>query len=334
MPRTRAKGIGVIAYIGGVLGLALLIYLMIRADLAGMLRITVTAGWPLLWLLPYRGLFYLLYAWGWLNLVRPVDRERRVSFPFLLWVTAVREAIDRLLPVASLGGSIVGVRLLRWRDLETGAAASGVIIEIILTFIATYLFTICGLLLLFGINDASRQYDRVLWALILSLPAPVLTFALLRNGAVFTRIEKYLRPLAGLNDLSAAAPALDRNLRAALSQHTNLITVTLLHLLALLSGSFEIWLALRLFAHPVSAAGAVIMESMCQAMRTAAFLVPAGLGVQEAGLVIFGHLLGVSTELALAVSLAKRLREVLCGIPALASWQWAEGRRLRNEWVR
>ena len=87
-------------------------------------------------------------------------------------------------------------------------------------------------------------------------------------------------------------------------------------------------------AAAVSAAAAVIMESMCQAMRTAAFLVPAGLGVQEAGLVIFGHLLGVSTELALAVSLAKRLREVLCGIPALVSWQWAEGRRLRNAWVR
>jgi hypothetical protein len=43
---------------------------------------------------------------------------------------------------------------------------------------------------------------------------------------------------------------------------------------------------------------------------------------------------GVPGELALAVSLAKRLREVLCGLPALASWQWVEGGRLRDVWVR
>jgi hypothetical protein len=39
----------------------------------------------------------------------------------------------------------------------------------------------------------------------------------------------------------------------------------------------------------------------------------------------------VSRELALAVSLAKRIREVLCGLPALASWQFLEARRLRRE---
>src|SRR5262249_24752068 len=117
-------------------------------------------------------------------------------------------------------------------------------------------------------------------------------------------------------------------------RHGNVFTVVLLHFAALLSGSFEVWFALRLFGHPVSAADAVIMESMCQALRTLAFVIPAGLGVQEAGLVIFGHLLGVSSELALAVSLAKRLREVLCGLPGLASWQWVEGRRLRDAWAR
>jgi uncharacterized membrane protein YbhN (UPF0104 family) len=68
---------------------------------------------------------------------------------------------------------------------------------------------------------------------------------------------------------------------------------------------------------------------MNQAMRHLAFMVPAGLGVQEATLVLFGSALGISSELALAVSMAKRLREVLCGVPALLSWQWLEGRRLQ-----
>jgi hypothetical protein len=73
---------------------------------------------------------------------------------------------------------------------------------------------------------------------------------------------------------------------------------------------------------------ALILESMTQTMRHLAFVVPAGLGVQEATLVLFGHVLGVGSELALAVSMVKRVREVLCGLPSLASWQWLEARRL------
>src|SRR5690242_20703875 len=86
---TPGKSISVIAYIVVFIGLALLVTLMVRADLAGMLRVTVAAGLPLLWLLPYRGLFYLLYAIGWLRLVRPVDPEKRARLGYLWWATAV-----------------------------------------------------------------------------------------------------------------------------------------------------------------------------------------------------------------------------------------------------
>jgi hypothetical protein len=99
---------------------------------------------------------------------------------------------------------------------------------------------------------------------------------------------------------------------------------------ALISGSFEVWFVLRIFGHPVSAAAALVLESMTQAVRHLAFVVPAGVGVQEAGLVLFGQALGIGSELALAVSMAKRIREVLCGLPSLMSWQWMEGRRLRG----
>lgn len=331
---SNGKRINAVAYIAGLFGLALLVVLMIRSDLGGMLRVTVAAGWPLLWFLPYRGLFFLLYAYGWLKLVHPIDPDRRAGFPYLLWVTTVREGIDRLLPVASIGGGVVGVRMLRWRGVETGGAAASVILEMVLTFVATYLLAALGLILLFTVDTAGREYHEALLVLILTLPSPVVLILLLRNGSVFTRMEKYLAPLVGIAGTSESAASLDRELRAALGRLGNVFFVVLLHFAALLSGSFEVWLALRLFGHPVSAADAVIMESMCQAVRTLGFLVPAGLGVQEAGLVIFGHVLGVSSELALAVSLAKRMREVLCGLPALASWQWVEGRRLRDALVR
>jgi hypothetical protein len=52
--------------------------------------------------------------------------------------------------------------------------------------------------------------------------------------------------------------------------------------------------------------------------------------VQEAALLLFVQLFGINSEVALAVSMAKHLREVLCGLPALASWQWAKAHRLQG----
>jgi uncharacterized membrane protein YbhN (UPF0104 family) len=109
-----------------------------------------------------------------------------------------------------------------------------------------------------------------------------------------------------------------------------LLFAAALQFAALISGCFEIWFALHLFGHPVSWGNALVLESMTQAVRHLAFVVPAGLGVQEAGLVLFGHTLGISGELALAVSMVKRMREVLCGLPALISWQWSESRRIQG----
>jgi putative membrane protein len=317
------------AYIAGLLGLALLTVLVIRSDFAVMGHTIRTAGWDLLWLPPYRLLYFLLYAIGWRALLRPYDPQRRASLGYLFWVTTVREGIDRLLPVASVGGGFAGVRLAGWRGIPAAPAAATVATEVLLTMMALYVFTATGLFLLSDLGASEQTYRHVLVALLLSLPVPVITGLLLRNGAVFARLEAFLRPMVGETALSDGAAALDRELRACLSRGGSLAFAGILQLVAFLSASFEVWFALRLFGHPVDVRAAVMLESMTQAMRHVAFIVPAGLGVQEAGFVLFGHALGISSELALAVSMAKRMREVLCGVPALVSWQLREAARLR-----
>jgi putative membrane protein len=318
------------AYIGGLLGLALLVTVVIRADLPAMLHTLNTGGWRLLWLIPYRTLFFFLYAAGWLILLRPYDPAHRAGLGYLFWVTTVRDAVDRLLPVASVGGGVVGIRLVRWRDLAAAPIGASVIVEMVLTLIVVYLFTAMGLVLLVELSATGQEYRRLLLAFLLSLPVPVLTVLLLRYGSTFGRLQRFLRPLVGESAMSEQAAALDHELRASIGRGWRLLTAGTLQLAALISGSFEIWFALRLFGHPVGCATALVLESMTQAVRHLAFVVPAGLGVQEAGLVLFGHALGISSELALAVSMAKRVREVLCGLPALLSWQWLEGRRLQG----
>ncbi len=317
-------------YIGGLLGLALLVALVIRADFAAMMHAFTLAGWRLLWLVPYRGLFFFLYALGWLFLLRPRDPYRRAGFGYLYWVTTVREAVDRLLPVASVGGGVVAVRLLRWRDLAAAPVAASVIVEVLLTLIVAYLFTAVGLLLLVQVGVTNHAYHRLVLVFLLTLPVPVVMALMLRYGSVFQRLHGLLRLLVGDSAMSEAAASLDGELRASLHRRWALLASGSSQFAAFASGSFEIWLVMRFFGHPISINDALILESMTQAVRHLAFVIPAAVGVQEAGLVLFGHALGISSDLALAVSMAKRLREVLCGLPSLISWQWLEASRLHK----
>jgi putative membrane protein len=295
-----------------------------------MLRTLDLAGWSLLWLAPYRLGFFLLYAIGWRELLRPYDPGPRAGFPYVFWVTTVRDAIDRLLPVASIGGGVAAVRLMRWRGLATTPVVATVIVEILLTLVVVYVFTAIGLLLLTHIGGPSYEFRRLLLAFAVTVPAPAAIALLLRYGSVFRRLQRFLRPLVGARLWSEGAASLDDQLRDSLRRGWTLLFAGTLQLVAFISASFEVWYALRLFGHPVGAGTAVALESLTQAARYLAFVVPGGLGVQEAAFVLFGHLLGMSGAIALAVSMAKRLREVLCGLPSLISWQWVEGRRLRG----
>jgi putative membrane protein len=313
-------------YVGALVGVALLVLLAVRVDLAAMVHVLTLAGWPLLWLLPFRVFYFLPYALGWGILLRGVEGGSRAGLGYLFWVATVREAVDRLLPVASVGGGVIGVRLLRWRGLPVAQVGASIIVEILLTLFAMYLFFVMGVLLLFQGGESFHEHSRLLLALVVTLPVPLGTAWLLRYGS------RFLIGLVGENSLSEGVASLDRAIRATLSRHRALLVTGFLQFGGLLSGSFEIWFVLRLFSHPVDWRAAIVVESLTQAVRHLAFVIPAGLGVQEAALVVFGRTFGIDAELALAVSMAKRVREILLGVVSLLSWQWMEGRQIHKEW--
>jgi hypothetical protein len=93
-------------------------------------------------------------------------------------------------------------------------------------------------------------------------------------------------------------------------------------------GIGELWLAIHFMGHEVTLVAATIIESLSQAVRSAGFFIPASLGVQEGGYLLFGTMMGLSPEVALALSLIRRVRQLLVGVPGLLVWQVYEGRRL------
>jgi putative membrane protein len=312
--------------IGFVVGLSALIVLVLREGAAAILSTLSQAGWVLLWLIPLHGLALLLDVRGWRLLI---PKPPAVSALFL--IGAIREAINRLLPVASIGGELVGIRLLTFRGTEATLAAASVTVEILLTLVSQYLFMAIGVLCLLQLTGAVHLSGDLLLGLLVSLPVIALFGALLRHGSMFERIERIAQRLVGpgvlAEGLGGQAAALDAAIGTLLGAHRRLAGTVCWQLSGLIVGSAEVWLILRWLGHPMGIGAAIALESLTQAVRTIIFLIPAGLGVQEIGLIGLGGLLGLGGELAIALSLAKRAREILFCCPALVAWQWIETKR-------
>src|SRR6202042_264247 len=82
-------------------------------------------------------------------------------------------------------------------------------------------------------------------------------------------------------------------------------------------GTGGVYLILVLLRSSVSWTDALVLESLGQAIRGAAFAIPGALGVQEGGYLLLAPLAGLPPDMGLALSLAKRARELLLGLPGL-----------------
>jgi putative membrane protein len=315
-----------LARIGFLLGVAATISLIAGSGAASILALLLRAGWWLPWLVPLHVLPLLLDVTGWRTLIAAPTRPLR-----LFGIAAIREAVNRLLPVANIGGEVIGAHLLARQGVAGPAAAASIVVETMLTLVSQYLFAALGLLCLLGLTGQTPFVSRAFLSFALSLPVIVAFALLLRHGAIFGRIEHAAaRMFAALSKGSLPFgnwALLDEAIGSLFEAPHRLALTVFWQLLGLLAGCAETWLVLRWVGHPVPVSAALALESLTQAVRSIFFVVPSGLGIQEAGLIGLGSLLGIQADVALSLSLAKRLREILFGLPALGLWPRLEARR-------
>ncbi len=291
-----------------------------------------TRGWlallarPLhqaLWLLPLLVALHLgqllLSALAWRGLL-PGGSGAAGSIGACYRLRIVREGIDSLLPVAQVGGEIVGARLLARRGIALGRAAASVVVDVTVELLTQLLFLLGGLATLSWLRAASG------WIGVKLLLAGAVTAAgcllaqrlgLLRMIETLTAgVARRWPTLAGvsLDGLHTAAVRIYR-------QPGPMLSGAALHLGAWVAGSLESWAVLHAMGIPVSPAQAVVIESLGMAGRSAGFAVPAALGAQEGGFVLAAAAVGVALAPALALSLIKRLREITVGLVGMALWR-------------
>ncbi len=323
----------IIAWIAALLGAAVLIGLVIHEGIGEVTATLAIAGWSLLWLVPAHALPLLLDVLGWRALLSSADPQRHANLGFLYWVATIREAINRLLPSANVGGEIVGIRLVRLRVPDTAAVAASVIFEVLLTLVNQYLFVVLGVVLFAQLAAPGVNGLVALLALLFTLIPLGFLVWVLRHGAPFARIEALARRLLGKDSrflVKVDGTRLDAQIRALYGQPRVLLIALTWQLSGYLLGAGETWLCLMLLGKPVGIGAALAIEALTQAARLILFMVPAGLGVQEASVVVFAGFAGVSGNIGLALALARRLRELVFGLPALLSWHWYESQLLRR----
>lgn len=235
----------------------------------------------------------------------------------------IREAVNSMLPVAQLGGNLVGARLLAVRGAGQVPAAAGTVLDLTIEAAAQAAFALIGIGVLAAAVPGRHEVAWIaggaagLCLAIAGLVAAQRLGLLCLLEATAARAGRHLAGL-DLRGLEAEFARLCRR-RRRLAEGAGL------HLLAWLLGVGETALVLAATGSWPGAAAALAIESLGMAARSAGFAVPGALGVQEAGFVLVAGLFGVPAEIAVALSMVKRARELLVGAAGLLAWQGSEG---------
>jgi putative membrane protein len=306
-------------------GIALLAFITAQQGFSELGHVLAAAGWGVAAVAALHLVAVAASTLAWKAVLDPI---RRVSIELLFWNRLLREAVNALLPVAQVGGEVVGARVLTFHGVPPHIAGATVVTDVTVETVTQVVFTVLGLALLLNAGGG----EVAAWAVVASVLAAFAAAALLmaQSRGFFGLFERFLGKLADKFDWPG--------LRSFAAMHDTLMSVyrdrravakgALWHLVSWIVGAVEVWLALKVCGSDASFADALILESLGQAIRSAAFFVPAGLGVQEGGFLLLGVFLGIPPEIALTVSLIKRIRDVATGAPVMVVWQAIEGRRL------
>jgi putative membrane protein len=284
-------------------------------------------GWPKFGLIiGWQLVLFAILGLAW-DLITPARATRRPWV--LIWGRMVRDASANCLPFSQVGGFVFGARAVTLHGVEWHTATASTVVDVTAEFLAQIAFACIGLGILVVREPGSR----------LAVPAEIgvglavlacFGFIWVQKGAapVFARIGRRI----ARNRFSNAEQRFDL-LQAQLVLiygHTGKLALgCFMHLVGWISTGVAGWITYRALGVPIDFADALAIEALLAALAAVAFLVPVNAGVQEAGYAGLGSIFGIPPELSLGVSLVRRARDIVIGVPILLVWQFVEMRRLR-----
>jgi putative membrane protein len=312
--------------LGAALGLAVAAALIMSVGSAEIAGAVTHVGWGLVAIVGFHLVQIIASALAWRALLRAPGAP---GLPIVVAARWIREAVNNLLFVAQIGGEFVGARFLQIAGVSLSAGGASVTVDLTMEMISQIAFTLLGLLLLIPVQNQPNIARYAMVGIALATVA-ILAFTTIQRSTIFQRLERGLvwvaekLKWASLGDVAGMHQAI----LGLYDMPERLVVAFSCHLVSWLLGGFEVMLILHLVGVAVDLREALVIESLGQAMRALGFFIPASLGVQEGGYLLICGALGISPVSAIELSLLKRVRELVLGVPALIAWQVIEGRLL------
>jgi putative membrane protein len=301
------------------LGVLLFIGVLATQELPAVFATLALAGWGL----PLVALFHLLplaldAGAIWVLFSRGAPGASKQDALLTRWAG---ESANSLMPAGQLGGPVLMARHLAQHGMPMRDAAAAITVSTTLQTLSQIAFALLGVALL-GQTSHVSHYALRASSLIASglLALQVGGFYWLQRRGIFSKLIRAAHRFAGKRDWSqwvSQAQAIDDAVQETYLRGAAVAMSFLLTLIGWVVGTGEVYLILLLIHHPVSWLEALLLESLGQAIRSAGFAIPGALGVQEGGYLLLAPLAGLPPDAALALSLAKRARELLLGIPGI-----------------
>ena len=321
--------VGLVAWCAGI---AACIGLTAWFGIADVANAVASVGWGMPLVVLARAATVGVAGAGWWLLF---PANGRLGLRAAVLLRFVREAVNTLLPLTQVGGDIIGARLVTFWGVPGPLGAASLIIDVLMQAVTQFLFGALGLLTLLALGADTTV--AAIAAVGLALAAPLLGgfyFAQRRGGHRILHFVLGRLKQDGNWRVLGTVDAVYQSLAAIYAGRSNIMASCLVHMTGWLIGVAEVWIVLAFMGQPVTIAEALVIESLLQAVRGAAFAVPSALGAQEAGLILLCGIFAIPPDQALALALIKRAADLAVGAPGLIALQILEGERLTASYFR
>lgn len=319
------------------LGAALFIALLAWQGFGAVGAVLMTAGWGLVAVIAFHLLPLACDALAIGVMLDAVPNERG-RFRATLVARWVGEAVNSLLPAGQLGGPVVMVRQLAQSGVAMADAAAAIAVSTTMQLASQVIFAILGIAVfaIFAAHGALMGLGGPLVVALVLLTVMVIGFYVAQRRGMFGGLSRIATRMFEHHDwsgMTTRADAIDRAIQQLYRHRAKVVATFGASLVAWIVGTGEVWLALQALGHPVGWRDALLLESVGQAIRGAAFAIPGSLGAQEGGFLLLAPLVGLPLDVALALSLVKRARELVLGLPGLLYLHLSERRWQRHRAV-
>jgi len=316
-----------LSYLLALLGVLIAVLLVSWFGFGNVVSAVSRIGWPEFGLIVgWQLVLFVILGLAW-DLITPARTMRRPWV--LIWGRMVRDAASNCLPFSQVGGFVFGARAVTLHGVEWHTATASTIVDVTAEFLAQIAFAGIGL----GVLLARAPGSGVAVPVEIGIGVAVLAcfaFVWLQKGAapLFARLG---RRIAGnwFADAEERVSVLQAELGLIYGHTGKLALGFMMHLIGWIGTGVAGWITYHALGVPIDFDDALAIEALLSAAAALAFLVPVNAGVQEAGYAALGAIFGVPPELSLGVSLVRRARDIVAGVPILLIWQYVEMRHLR-----